>query len=153
LALAVEPPDRLVHDLAGVVPVAEAEQILETPRSLVKRMSLQVEPDVALVRRRQETETAIGLVGQQLEAMLAGAPRAELQLRLMPQAFESLGPDLADRPVRRAVSELLERGHTTLDQLLGPRAAHPGDEREVVVVDPLLPADVAEVADTAVCAR
>jgi len=53
----------------------------------------------------------------------------------------------------RRVAELLERRDPCRDQRLRLRAAQAGNEREVVVVDALLRAQVPEVADAAVPAR
>ena len=54
---------------------------------------------------------------------------------------------------RRRVAERLERGDPAASERSACDAAHPGDEREMVVVDPLLPAEMPEVADPAVVAR
>ena len=53
LAGAVEAPDDLVARLAAVA-VAPAEEVLEPARRLVERVALEVEPDVALGRRREQ---------------------------------------------------------------------------------------------------
>jgi hypothetical protein len=64
LALAVAGPERLVAHPARLVAVAVAEQELEPARSLVERMPLEVEPDVAGVRLGQEAEAALLLVAR-----------------------------------------------------------------------------------------
>ena len=75
---------------------------------------------------------------------------AELELGLEADALEPLGLRCAARPSDPSCGE---RRHALLDQRLGMRAPQPGDERQVVVVDTLLPADLLEVADRAVVAR
>ena len=120
-------------------------------------MALHVEPDVARVGRGQQPEAALLLVGEELEQVAVFAPPSQLQLGLVAGAFEGVGVGVRRKPagqgLRCQVAELLERGDARGDQRLGLRAPQPCDEREVVVVDALLPAHVPEVADPAVARR
>ncbi len=157
LVVAVSPPHRVVDDLARVVAEAVAEEVLEPARGLVERVALHVEPDVARVGRGQQPEAALLFVGEELEQVAVLAPPSQLQLRLVAGAFEGVGVGVRRKPAgqgrRRQVAKLLQRGDPRGDQRLGLRAPQPCDEREVVVVDALLPAHVPEVADPAVARR
>src|SRR6185437_5606840 len=82
LAVAVLPPQRLVDDLARLVAIAVAEQVLEPAGRLVERMALEVEPHVALVGLRHQPEAAFGLVLEELPEIRPGAAAAELERRL-----------------------------------------------------------------------
>ena len=152
LALAVPPPQRRVADLARLVAVAVAEQVLEPPRGLVERVTLEVEPYVTLVGLRQEPEAPLRLVRQELPDVRPRPPPAELELRLVAQLLERLGPHPV-RGVPLALAERLERRDALELERLGPAAPHPRHERQVVVVHALLPAQRPEVADPAVVAR
>ena len=103
LAVAVEAPDDLVARLAAVA-VAPAEEVLEPARRLVERVALEVEPDVALRRRRERAEAAVLLVREELDAPLARAREVELERGLRADALERLRPDARDRRVVGAVS-------------------------------------------------
>ena len=80
---------------------------------------------------------------------------AELELGLVAHLLEALGPQAvrAAVAVRRERAELRERVDPVGEQPLGPAAAHPGDEHEVVVGLEPRAAEVPEVADPAVPAR
>ena len=155
LAVAVARPERLVAHLAGVVAVAVAEEELEPARGLVERVPLEVEPDVAGVGRGQEPEAALLLVVEELVEVRARDAAAELELGLVAHLLEALGPQAvrAAVAVRRERAELRERVDPVGEQPLGPAAAHPGDEHEVVVGLEPRAAEVPEVADPAVPAR
>ena len=72
-------------------------------------MALEVEPDVARVRLGEEREAALGLDGQQIDAVLAAAPAVELELGLVAEVREGRRAHLADAGVGRCVAERLER--------------------------------------------
>ena len=55
-------------------------------------MALEVEPDVAQSRLRQQREAASGLKRQQVDAVLARAPLVELQLALVEMDAVELHP-------------------------------------------------------------
>src|SRR4029077_18202960 len=83
LLIAVARPDALVARLA-VLEVDPAEEKFEPALGRVPGVALEVEPDVAVVRRREEREPALGLCGQQLDSMLAGVSMVQLELGLVP---------------------------------------------------------------------
>ena len=104
----------------------------------------------------QQPEAALLLVGEQLEQVAVFAPPAQLQLGLVADApSKESALRIRRKPARQASSGARSPSASSVvmpvgDQRLGLRAPHPGDEREVVVVDALLPAHVPEVADPAV---
>ena len=156
LVLAVSPPHRLVDDFAGVVPEAVAEEVLEPARGLVERVALHVEPDVARVGRGHEAEAALGLVREEFPEVALLPAAAQLQLRLVADTLERLSPGVrlkpdTERPGQH-VAQLLQRPNPRVDQRLRLRTTHARDQRKVIVIDPLLPAAVTEVADPAVAA-
>ncbi len=113
-------------------------------------MSNQTSP---VVRLGQQPKAALLLVGEELPDVPLLAAAAQLERGLVADRLERLGPDAVDGSARPELSERLERRDPVREQRLGLGAAHAGDEGEVVVVDALLPADLAEVADAAVVAR
>ena len=136
LAVAVETPDDLVPRLVAVA-VTPAEEVLEPARRLVERMALEVEPDVALGRRRQQPEAAILLVREELDAPLAGAREVELERSLVADALERLRPDARDAHFRCRLAERCECLDPVRDEPLGVQPAEPRDEHGVVVSDEL----------------
>ncbi len=153
LAVPVPPPQRVVDDLTGVVPVAVAEQVLEPARGLVEGVALHVEPDVSLVRLGQQPKAAVLLGGQKVDEVPVLPPPPQLQRGLVADRLERLGAEPLDRRAGLEPAERLEGADARLGERLGLPAAHAGDEGEMVVVDALLPADLTEVADAAVVAR
>ena len=152
LAGPVEAPDRVVAELAVLVAEAVAEEVLEPARGLVERVALEVEPDVAGRGGGEQPEARVLLVREELVAVLAGLPVEELETCLLPQSVEDLRADVLDLGVGRGVRELRQRRDARRREPLRVQAPEPGDEHEVVVVLPPLPAEVAEVADPAVVA-
>ena len=153
LAVAVARPRGLVAHGAVLVAVAPAEQVLEPARRLVERVALEVEPDVAEVGLREEPEAAPLLVGQVVDAVLAGLAEVELELGLVADPLERLRPHAVDLEPGCLPAERGQRRDPVLGEILGLAPAQPGDEDEVVVVSELLLAEVAEVAEPAVVAR
>ena len=149
LAVAVEAPDDLVARLAAVA-VAPAEEVLEPARRLVERVALEVEPDVALGRRRKRAEAAVLLVREELDAPLARAREVELERGLRADALERLRPDARDRRVRAVSASAVSVGIPAAASRSACSRAEPRDEDRVVFLDALVPAEVAEVADRAV---
>ena len=128
LAVAVEAPDDLVAHLAALA-VAPAEEVLEPARRLVERVALEVEPDVALGRRREQPEAAVLLVREELDAPLARAREVELE-RGLARGCARRSPAGCARPSCRArvspsaVSVVIPCG----DEPLRVQPAEPGDE-------------------------
>ena len=149
LAAAVESPDDLVARVAAVA-VAPAEEVLEPARRLVERVAFEVEPDVALGRRRQYAEAAVILVRKQLDAPLARAREVELERGLRADALERLRPDALDRRVGSSLRERGQRRDPRGGEPLGVQPRETRDEDRVVLRDAAVVAEVAEVADRAV---
>src|SRR5215212_4543890 len=83
LLLAVARPQTAVPTLARLVELDPAEQELQPAGALEPGVALEVEPDVAGRRRRQEGEAAVGLERERVDAVLPGMPVVQLQLRLV----------------------------------------------------------------------
>ncbi len=164
LALAVESPDDLVANLTGAwlqpgtccavgSPVAPAEEVLEPARRLVEGVALEVEPDVARRRLREQPEAAVLLVREELDEAVAGARVVELERCLAAEALEGLRPDALDVCGRSGLAERRQRGDPLRSEALGVQAPEPRDEDRVVLLDSPVLAEVSEVADRAVVDR
>ena len=116
-------------------------------------MALEVEPDVAGRRRREQPEAPVLLVGEVVDAALARLAVVELELGLVADSLEGLRPHALDRRAGRRAAERGQRRDPLRREPLRVPPPEPGDEHEVVVVGELLLAQVAEVADPAVVAR
>ena len=149
LGFPVARPDVLVARRAVLAELDPAEEVLEPARRLEPGVALEVEPDVAGARLRQEREAAVGLLGEVLDHVLARAPVVELEPRLVVEALEGGRAHARDLGVGVGLGERLERRDPgRLEPLdLEPRDA--GDEREVVVLRPALLAEREEVAEPA----
>ena len=75
-------PERAKHRLA-VTNLGEPEQILEAALRLPKRVTLNVEEQVARRGLRQEAEAALGLWLERLPDMLTAEPMMQLERRLV----------------------------------------------------------------------
>ena len=154
LVVAVSPPHRVVDDLArrrcgsssrrGTRARARSRRTGGPPcRTRRRPRRARAAAGSRAPLRRGGARTGSGLRAALAAAARPGGGRLRRSRRWRPAEAGVQG-------VRRQVAELLERGDPRGDQRLGVRAPQPRDEREVVVVDALLPAHVPEVADPAV---
>ena len=116
-------------------------------------MPLEVEPDVAGRRRREQPEALVLLVREEVYEAYARLVVDELERGLVADSLEGLRADALDRRAGRRAAERRERRDALGDEPLRVQPPEPGDEHEVVVVGELLPAQAPEVADPAVVAR
>ena len=91
LLIVVARPDVLVPRHAAVVELDPAEEVLEPARRLEPRVALEIEPDVAGARLRHERKAVVGVLGEVLDPVLAGAPVVQLETRLVVEPAEGRG--------------------------------------------------------------
>ena len=134
------------------VPREHAEEELELRRRLEERVAFHVEEDVAGRGRREKAEAFLLNGLEQVSDELAGVAAVELEPGLVAEPLEH-GPseplDLQFGRRRGELRKLLDAGTVQPLDLIPPNR---GDERQVVVVLPLFPADRDEVAARAVVA-
>ena len=150
LAGAIVRPQALVARRSGLVQLDPAEEVLEPARRLEPRMPFEVEPDVAGRRLGQEGEAALRLLREQLELVPARVPAVQLELGLVAEPREGVRPDLRDARVGRRRAERLHRPDAAGEEPVVLEPRHARDERQVVVVLPLLLAPRQELAEPAV---
>ena len=153
LAGAIVRPEASVGRRSVLVQLDPAEEVLEPARRLEPRMALEVEPDVAGRRLGQEGEAALRLLREQIDAVLARVPAMQLELGLVAEPREGVGPDLRDARVRRRRAERLHRPDAAGEEPVVLEPRHARDERQVVVVLPLRLAPLQELAEPAVLDR
>ena len=127
LVVVVRPPGA---EPSAAVP--EPGEVLPALAVVGERVALEVEVDVAVARRRQAQQPAVGLGWQQLVGGLAGGPLAHLQARLLGEPLAGRSADRAGQLGHGGRGQRLDGGQPRGDQGVPVPRAHAGDQREVV---------------------
>ncbi len=138
----------MVAGLAGVVELDPAGEVLEPVRGVEPGVALEVEPDVARARLREEVEPAVVLEVEELDLVLAGLAVVELKPSLLPKPVERRGAHARDLGLG-GLRQLSERGDPGRFEPLDLKPRNAGDEREVIVGVPALLAEREKVAEPA----
>ena len=127
-----------------------APEVLDPAVATDVRIALEVEEDVARVRRRQPRVAASPRRLQVAMRRLAALTRTHLKRRLMTQQLKALRTEPCDPQLRRSDRERRDRLDPGIDQLLALIAARIRDKAQVIDRAQLLLALSAEDADLAV---